>query len=50
MKPVTITTYQMLTHRLPNDDTLDNLRIFTAHNWGLIIYVEQGYKYQIRFF
>jgi len=40
MKPVTITTYQMLTHRSSKDDPLDNLRIFTAHNWGLIIYDE----------
>ncbi|MEA2034104.1 MAG: DNA repair helicase XPB [Euryarchaeota archaeon] len=40
IKPVTITTYQMLTYRRTKDDPLDNLNIFTEHNWGLIIYDE----------
>ena len=40
VKPVTITTYQMLTHRASKDEPMENLRIFTAHNWGLIIYDE----------
>ena len=40
IKPVTITTYQMLTHRPSKDEPMENLRIFTAHNWGLIIYDE----------
>ena len=40
VKPVTITTYQMLTHRASRDEPMENLRIFTAHNWGLIIYDE----------
>jgi len=40
LKPVTITTYQMLTHRSSRDAPLENLRIFTEHNWGLIIYDE----------
>jgi len=40
VKPVTITTYQMLTHRLSKDAPMENLRLFTAHNWGLIIYDE----------
>jgi DNA excision repair protein ERCC-3 len=40
IKPVTITTYQMLTHRDSKDAPLEHLRLFTAHNWGLIIYDE----------
>ncbi|HJH25908.1 MAG TPA: helicase [Methanophagales archaeon] len=40
IKPITITTYQMLTHRRTKDSPLHNLKIFTEHNWGLIIYDE----------
>ncbi|NOR59640.1 MAG: helicase [Methanosarcinales archaeon] len=40
IKPITITTYQMLTYRRTKDDPLHNLDIFTGHNWGLIIYDE----------
>ncbi|MGB7533502.1 MAG: DNA repair helicase XPB [Halobacteriota archaeon] len=40
IKPITITTYQMLTHRRTKDEPLHNLSIFTEHNWGLIIYDE----------
>ncbi len=40
IKPITITTYQMLTYRHTKDDPLHNLKIFTEHNWGLIIYDE----------
>ncbi len=40
IKPITITTYQMLTHRRAKDEPLHNLNIFTEHNWGLIIYDE----------
>ncbi len=40
IKPITITTYQMLTHRRTKDEPLHNLNIFTEHNWGLIIYDE----------
>ncbi len=40
VKPVTITTYQMLTHRASREAPMENLRLFTAHNWGLIIYDE----------
>jgi DNA excision repair protein ERCC-3 len=40
IKPITITTYQMLTHRRTRDEPLHNLNIFTEHNWGLIIYDE----------
>lgn len=40
IKPITITTYQMLTHRRTKDEPLYNLNIFTEHDWGLIIYDE----------
>ncbi|MCD4845720.1 MAG: helicase-associated domain-containing protein, partial [Methanosarcinales archaeon] len=40
IKPITITTYQMLTHRQTKDSPFHNLDIFTEHNWGLIIYDE----------
>ncbi|MBW2637916.1 MAG: helicase-associated domain-containing protein [Deltaproteobacteria bacterium] len=40
IRPITITTYQMLTYRRTKDDPLHNLNIFTEHNWGLIIYDE----------
>ncbi|RJS70868.1 helicase [Methanophagales archaeon] len=40
IRPITITTYQMLTHRRTKDEPLHNLNIFTEHNWGLIIYDE----------
>ncbi|MDP2841510.1 MAG: helicase-associated domain-containing protein, partial [Candidatus Methanoperedens sp.] len=40
IKPITITTYQMLTYRRSKDEPLHNLNIFTEHNWGLIIYDE----------
>lgn len=40
IKPITITTYQMLTYRRTKDSPLHNLNIFTEHNWGLIIYDE----------
>ena len=35
--PITITTYQMLTHRKSKQEPMKNLEIFTEHNWGLII-------------
>ncbi|MGP8321214.1 MAG: DNA repair helicase XPB [Methanosarcinaceae archaeon] len=40
IKPITITTYQMLTYRRSKGEPLHNLDIFTRHNWGLIIYDE----------
>lgn len=40
IKPVTVTTYQMLTHRRSKDEPFHNLEIFTNQNWGLIIYDE----------
>lgn len=40
IKPITITTYQMLTYRRSKIDPLSNLDIFSEQNWGLIIYDE----------
>jgi DNA excision repair protein ERCC-3 len=40
IRPVTITTYQMLTWRKSRQDKFKNLDLFTAQNWGLIIYDE----------
>ena len=40
IKPITITTYQMLTHRRSKKEPMRNLQIFTDRNWGLIIYDE----------
>ncbi len=39
-KPITITTYQMLTHRRNRDEPMQHLEVFTAQNWGLIVYDE----------
>lgn len=38
--PVTITTYQMLTHRTSTDEDFPHLTLFNRRNWGLIIYDE----------
>lgn len=40
VKPITITTYQMLTHRRSRQDDFVHLHLFTQYNWGLIIYDE----------
>ncbi|MCP4429220.1 MAG: DEAD/DEAH box helicase family protein [Chloroflexi bacterium] len=40
IKPITVTTYQMLTHRRSRNDAFEHLRLFTDYNWGLIIYDE----------
>lgn len=40
IKPITITTYQMLTYRKTSLSPMNNLEIFTKRNWGLIIYDE----------
>ncbi len=40
IRPVTLTTYQMLTWRASKHEPFGNLEIFTRHNWGLIIYDE----------
>lgn len=40
IKPITITTYQMLTHRRSREAEFEHLQLFTEHNWGLIVYDE----------
>ena len=40
IKPVTVTTYQMLTHRQSTEGAFKHLELFTEHDWGLIIYDE----------
>lgn len=38
--PVTITTYQMMTHRTSTDEDFPHMTLFNHRNWGLIIYDE----------
>ncbi len=40
IRPVTVTTYQMLTHRPSRDAAFTHLGLFSANDWGLIIYDE----------
>lgn len=40
IKPVTITTYQILTYRKKKDDEFAHFHIFNEANWGLIVYDE----------
>jgi len=40
IRPVTITTYQILTHRRSHHDDYPHFRLFSSKNWGLIIYDE----------
>ncbi|MDA1274350.1 MAG: helicase-associated domain-containing protein [Verrucomicrobia bacterium] len=40
IRPVTIATYQVLTHRKRKDEAFTHFRIFDERNWGLIIYDE----------
>lgn len=40
IRPVTVTTYQMLTHRPSRDAQFTHLGLFSANDWGLIIYDE----------
>lgn len=40
LRPVTIATYQMLTHRKNKDADFAHFAIFNSRNWGLIIYDE----------
>ncbi len=41
LKPITITTYNMIIHKKQKEDqTSRNINIFTNNNWGLIIYDE----------
>jgi DNA excision repair protein ERCC-3 len=40
VRPVTITTYQILTHRRPGSEKFLHLGLFDAGDWGLIVYDE----------
>lgn len=40
IRPVTVSTYQMLTYRDRRTDTYPHMELFNAHNWGLIVYDE----------
>jgi len=40
IRPVTVTTYQILTYHASNSDTFPHFSLITDHNWGLIIYDE----------
>lgn len=40
IKPITVTTYQMITHRKSSDAEMEHLKIFTERKWGLIVYDE----------
>ncbi|HPQ38857.1 MAG TPA: DEAD/DEAH box helicase [bacterium] len=39
-KPVTITTYQILTYRKNKEDDFVHMHLFNRRNWGLVIYDE----------
>ncbi len=40
IKPVTLTTYQIMTHRNKKTEDFPHLRLFNDKNWGFIIYDE----------
>ena len=40
IRPVTITTYQMLTWRRSREGEFEHFGVFTGENWGLVIYDE----------
>ena len=40
VRPITITTYQMLTWRRSRTDDFEHFAIFSKENWGLVIYDE----------
>jgi len=40
IRPITLTTYQMLTHRTNKDAEFRHFKIFDEKDWGLIIYDE----------
>jgi DNA excision repair protein ERCC-3 len=40
VKPITVATYQILTHRANKDAEFTHLALFDQRNWGLIIYDE----------
>lgn len=40
VRPVTIATYQILTHRKSKKDSFSHMKLFSERDWGLIIYDE----------
>lgn len=40
IRPVTVSTYQILTYRDRKNDEYPHMALFQAHNWGLIVYDE----------
>lgn len=40
VRPVTVATYQILTHRHSKEDELRHMKLFNERNWGLIVYDE----------
>lgn len=40
VRPVTIATYQILTHRKSKDSAFSHMKLFSERDWGLIIYDE----------
>ncbi len=40
IRPVTVSTYQILTYRDSQDDPFKHFQVFNARNWGLIVYDE----------
>ncbi len=40
IRPVTVSTYQMLTHRSTQDAEFTHLSLFESRDWGLIVYDE----------
>lgn len=40
IRPITVTTYQILTYRATNDGDFPHFGLMTNHDWGLIIYDE----------
>ena len=40
LRPLTVATYQMLTHRRRRDEPMVNLEVFDRADWGLIVYDE----------
>lgn len=40
IKPITVATYQILTHRPSRTEDFTHLHVFQARNWGLLLYDE----------
>jgi DNA excision repair protein ERCC-3 len=40
IRPITVTTYQIITHRRKKDEDFPHFKLFSSKDWGLIIYDE----------